>query len=100
MKNNNFDWQVGIEIWINDEAQCKTGDYRNKIITECLDATQKSIEKWEKILAETDIDKGPRNCPLCHLFCDNACEKCFIKKITGDNQCRKFGIQELSLIHI
>jgi len=31
-------------------------------------ALKGSIEKWQKIVAGTGVDKGPTNCPLCQLF--------------------------------
>lgn len=30
-----------------------------------LNALRGSIKKWEKIIACTEVDRGPDNCPLC-----------------------------------
>ena len=41
-----------------------------------LEALKGSIRKWEKIVDGTGIDDGNDNCPLCHLFLNDWCEKC------------------------
>jgi len=33
-----------------------------------LQAIQGSIEKWEGIVAGTEVDKGTDNCPLCEKY--------------------------------
>lgn len=43
---------------------------------ETENALRGSIAKWEAIVAGTDIDKGPVNCPLCQMFMQNECEGC------------------------
>jgi len=40
---------------------------------EVAEALEKSIQKWEKIVAGEGVDEGPNNCALCKLFSDVDC---------------------------
>lgn len=53
-----------------------------------LAALKGSIEKWEKIVAGTGLDKGPDNCPLCQLFYQDDCRGCPVYDFTGQIWCR------------
>jgi len=53
-----------------------------------LEALQKSIEKWEKIVMEKGKDEGSRNCALCWLFLKNECEGCPVYAKTKRKGCR------------
>lgn len=48
-----------------------------------LTALKGSIRKWEKIVQGKGIDDGIANCPLCHVFYDNDCKGCPVRKKTG-----------------
>lgn len=40
------------------------------------DPLELSIEKWLDIAAGENVNVGPANCALCHLYLSNHCEKC------------------------
>ena len=48
-----------------------------------LEALHGSIRKWEGIVAGTEVDLGPVNCPLCDLFFHKACKGCPVSERTG-----------------
>lgn len=52
-----------------------------------LKALRGSIEKWEKIVAGTGVDRGCTNCPLCDEFRDGGCAGCPVKSRTGMRGC-------------
>lgn len=59
-----------------------------------LTALQGSIEKWERIVAGTDIDRGGENCPLCKEFADEVdpvedsfCYGCPVSAAVGQSEC-------------
>lgn len=63
---------------------------------ETLEALKGSIEKWEKIVAGTDKDRGRMNCPLCQLFHPaymrrpaggELCDGCPVKAASGRSFC-------------
>jgi len=58
---------------------------------ETLEALEKSIEKWEKIVAEKGKDLGSLNCALCGLFItkDRKCVGCPVYMNTGQRLCRE-----------
>jgi len=58
-----------------------------------LKALKGSIMKWEAIVAETGIDNGTDNCPLCRLFYDNFCEGCPVVS-KGGRRCSQSPYQE------
>lgn len=59
-----------------------------------LEALKGSIEKWQRIVVSTGVDKGAKNCPLCNLFYrrddlnvnDNCCG-CPVAEKTGKKFC-------------
>lgn len=66
--------------------------------TETLAALRGSIEKWERIVADTDTDQGAANCPLCEMFFDSEyeeednagqvyCRGCPVYVHTGKDNC-------------
>lgn len=50
-------------------------------------ALEKSIAKWEGIVAGTETDKGAGNCALCKLFIDDDCVNCPVKAKSGAGWC-------------
>jgi len=46
-----------------------------------------SIKKWEGIVAGTETDKGPLNCPLCKLYISNVCRSCPVMQNTKEKGC-------------
>lgn len=53
-----------------------------------LEALKGSIAKWEAIVAETNVDEGTSNCPLCQIFMkdERDCKGCPVVekvKLTG-----------------
>ncbi len=50
-------------------------------------ALEGSIEKWKAIERGDGQDLGVLNCPLCHLFCDDACRGCPVRVETGHTDC-------------
>ena len=58
---------------------------------ETFEALKKSIEKWEKIVAEKGKDLGSDNCALCGLFAtkDRKCVGCPVYMKTGEPLCRE-----------
>ena len=42
---------------------------------EILKAIDGSIQKWKNIVYHGGVDAGSGNCPLCHLFYKDNCEK-------------------------
>lgn len=56
-----------------------------------LRALKGSIRKWQAIVDGHGIDQGGDNCPLCHLFLENAdkdyCEGCPVFEKTGKEFC-------------
>lgn len=57
-------------------------------------ALEGSIEKWQKIIEGTGVDKGDDNCPLCQLFLKgrndnvyNACLGCPVSEKTDASHC-------------
>jgi hypothetical protein len=62
---------------------------------ETLEALKGSIEKWQRIEAGADTDKGTDNCPLCQLFHEDhrltdgaSCDGCPVSDRTGKLFCR------------
>lgn len=60
-----------------------------------LEALRGSIAKWEGIVAGTEIDKGPDNCPLCLKFngmvnpaAQSGCRGCPVRERTGEWGCQ------------
>jgi len=53
-----------------------------------LEALKKSIEKWEKIVAEEGEDRGGENCALCELFAEDECVGCPVYAKTGKTDCK------------
>jgi len=65
-------------------------------------ATEKSLKKWQDIVAGTDVDRGWENCALCQRFSSWHCttktsvsirgyaygELCPIAAVTGKSSCR------------
>jgi len=58
---------------------------------ETLEALEKSIKKWEKIVSGKEGDLGSRNCALCKLFAtkDKRCVGCPVYMKTGERLCKK-----------
>jgi len=57
---------------------------------ETLEALKGSIAKWEGIVAGTQTDEGPQNCPLCIRFDPlggNGCRGCPVFAYTGQKGC-------------
>ena len=60
---------------------------------ETLAALRGSIEKWDRIAAQEDVDRGTDNCPLCSIFWGrrgdrgNHCEGCPVFIATGAISC-------------
>jgi len=55
---------------------------------ETLEALEKSIEKWEKIVAGKGEDRGRDDCALCKLFRKESCVGCPVYAKTGHLGCR------------
>ena len=54
---------------------------------ETLIALDGSIAKWTGIVAGTETDQGPRNCPLCGLFWADDCKGCPVMDSVGYRSC-------------
>ena len=58
---------------------------------EILKAIDGSIQKWKNIVYHGGVDAGSGNCPLCHLFYKDNCEKdtllCPIYEKTKESDC-------------
>ena len=52
-----------------------------------LTALKGSITKWKKIVAETGVDDGTTNCPLCQMFFDRGCLGCPVSRKVGLSNC-------------
>lgn len=59
-----------------------------------LVALRGSIEKWERIVAGTDDDRGVANCPLCTLFYERDCTGCPVAKEAKNDFCRDTPYQD------
>lgn len=46
-----------------------------------------SIKKWEGIVADTEVDLGAQNCPLCQVFIDKVCQGCPVQERTNETFC-------------
>ena len=64
---------------------------------ETLEALRGSISKWQRIAAGQGVDRGPLDCPLCHLFnpplsdadaTPRKCDGCPVKQATGRSYCQ------------
>ena len=52
------------------------------------EALEKSIQKWESIVAGVGIDTAYKNCALCRLFnTDNGCSDCPVFKDSHKDYC-------------
>jgi len=54
---------------------------------ETLEALEKSIEKWEKIVSGEGEDRGSNNCALCKLFIKKKCIGCPVYTKTKTPDC-------------
>lgn len=66
-----------------------------------LAALKGSIEKWEKIVAGTDMDRRSDNCPLCAEFINgdeergiDGCSECPVMKASTFSGCRETPYDE------
>ena len=65
-----------------------------------LKALQGSIEKWEKVAAGTEEDKGKFDCPLCHEFLNKNCEGCPVAENAKDTNCKGTPYEEWDEHHL
>ena len=69
---------------------------------ETLEALEKSIEKWEKIIAGKGEDRGRDDCALCGLFATEGkrCVGCPVYMKTGERLCKKTPYVEWLKHHV
>ncbi len=58
-----------------------------------LKALGGSIEKWEKIVDGSEVDRLNANCPLCALFINHTCRGCPVRDKSKDSGCRNTPYQ-------
>ena len=61
-----------------------------------LEALKGSIEKWEKIVDGSGVDRLNANCPLCALFINHICRGCPVRDKSKDSGCRNTPYQAWS----
>jgi len=55
---------------------------------ETLEALERSIKKWEAIVAGKGEDRGGENCALCELFAEYECVGCPVHTEIGETNCQ------------
>jgi hypothetical protein len=61
-------------------------------------ALERSIAKWQGIVAGTTRDLGPSNCGLCQLFLNASCKGCPVFERTGQTSCRGTPYSDYTVI--
>lgn len=59
-----------------------------------LVALQLSIQKWEGIVAGTEVDRGADNCALCAAFTHPYCRGCPVRKAVANWGCEDTPYEE------
>ena len=65
-----------------------------------LEALQKTIEQWEKIIEGKEEDRAAENCPLCALFPTFFCSGCPIRERTRWSNCRDTPYERWEFHHM